>query len=237
MTISEISIPLDKIKRTGGAGQGTIGHDFNLRARLRVSRRTMGTLSGDGIDYPELEWKEIVDWFEHRPDGTWENKGEVKKDMFAANPDSNTFKIWKDHRYFIASDPTNNPPAALKAAVDKAASSNDKEKAAKHWIAENGFEWTIAVTDRPAIGLAGGSGGGGGDSLVTGNSRRRVIYFDLGFKGSPTRVSATQILESINGKPTIHKFFVPGITKDVADNSTNLSRWRTQLAQAETFRP
>jgi hypothetical protein len=236
MTISEISIPLDKVSRSGGAGAGTIGHAFSLRARLKVSKRTMGSLAGEGIDYPELEWKEIIDWFEHHPDGTWQNKGEVKKDMFAANPNSNTFKTWQEYRYFLASDPTNNPPAGLKEAVDKAAN-NDKDKAAKHWIATNGFEWTIAVTDRPAIGLAGGSGGGGGESLVTGNSRRRVIYFDLGFKGSPTRVSATQILESINGTPTIQKFFVPGISKAVADNPTNLAHWRTQLAQPETFRP
>jgi hypothetical protein len=226
MTISDISIPQDKVSQSGGAGAGTIGHVFSVRARLKVSKRTMGSLAGEGIDCPELEWKEIIDWFEHHPDGTWENKGEVKKDMFAANPDSQTFKTWQDMRYVLASDPLNNPPPGLKEAVDKAGN-NDRDKAAKHWIATNGFEWTIPIDDKPAIGLAGGSGGGGGESLVTGNSRRRVIHFDLGFKGNAARVSATQILETINGTPTIHKFFVPGISKDDADNVTKLASWRT----------
>jgi hypothetical protein len=138
MTILDISIPQDKVSQSGGAGAGTIGHIFSVRARLKVSKRTMGSLAGEGIDYPELEWIETIDWFEYHPDGTWENKGEVKKDMFAFNPDSQTFKPWKDMRYVLASDPLNNPPPGLKEAVDKAGN-NDRDKAAKHWIAMNGF--------------------------------------------------------------------------------------------------
>ena len=77
----------------------------------------------------------------------------------------------------------------------------------------HGLEWTIPITGELSIALdpAAGSGGEGGRSLVMSNSRRRVIYFDVGFRGSSTRVTATQILESEDGKPTIFKFFLPGI--------------------------
>ncbi|KAI5077944.1 hypothetical protein GOP47_0007768 [Adiantum capillus-veneris] len=151
--------------------------------------------------------------------------------MFKDNPDSNTFRVWQKMRYFLASDPLNHPPKLLKDAVDKAGA--DGDKAAKHWIADNGFEWTIpAGQDKPAIGinLQSGSHGGGGESLVTSNTRRRVIYFDLGFKGSPHRASATQILETVDGKPTIMEFFHPAISKADSDNPTKLAGWRSKIS-------
>lgn len=80
------------------------------------------------------------------------------------------------------------------------------------------------------MGLAGGSGGGGGASLVTTNTRRRVIYFDLGFAGYPTRIKCVQILESVNGVPTIQKFVNQDLTKAQVDDQKNLDRWRSQVS-------
>jgi hypothetical protein len=74
---------------------------------------------------------------------------------------------------------------------------------AKTWIAENGFSWNLAIRDVPSMGIAGGSGGGGGDSLVTGDTRRRVIYFGLGFSGHAERVRLVQILKTFGGQLTI----------------------------------
>ena len=36
------------------------GHNFNFLANVKVTPRTMGGLSGEGIDCPRLEWKERV---------------------------------------------------------------------------------------------------------------------------------------------------------------------------------
>ncbi|CAM6121931.1 unnamed protein product [Calypogeia fissa] len=237
MVISEISIPQQKVVPTGGANSGTIGHNFNLKAKLKVSKRTLGPFSGEGIDYPQLEWKESIDWFELIGPNEWKLAAQgMPRDLFAENPSSNTFRDWVKAKYFLATDETNNPPEELTKAVNsngENASLEEKEKLAKHWIANNGFEWTVGVTDRPAMGLnpTAGSRGGGGESLVTSNSRRRVIYFDLGFKGSGDRVKATQVLESIEGRPTIQKFFPRGIPRNEANDEQKLGLWRSQFGQ------
>ncbi|MCO5547854.1 hypothetical protein L7F22_001306 [Adiantum nelumboides] len=221
--MSIVAVNIDNVRPITGS---QIGHQFDLKAKVKVSKRTLAGLSGEGIDVPELEWKETIEWFERQKDGKWHFKGKVQKDMYKDNPDSNTFRVWREMPYVIASDPLNNAPQALKDAVKK-----EGNKGGKHWIANNGFEWTLpAVHDTPALGLnpAAGSHGGGGQSLVTSNTRRRVIYFDLGFKGSPMRVSATQILETVDGKPTIVEFFHPTISKTDADNPTKLDGWRAK---------
>lgn len=232
MTLTSVTIPPEKVKSTKDASK--IETAFELRAKVKVSKRALGGLSGEGIDSLELEWIETCDWFEFS-NGAWHFKGTSPKneDVHAKNPLSNTFNVWRTMRYLFASyeELGNKPPAGLKQAVDKVQKTEDKDKAAKHWIAENGFEWTIPVAlDKPAIGLrpVASSGGGAGGSLVTSNSRRRVLYFKLGFKGSE-HVTATLILESMNGVPTINKFFQPAISKEVADNEGNLQKWRKEL--------
>jgi hypothetical protein len=108
---------------------------------------------------------------------------------------------------------------------------------AKHWIAANGLTWGIQILDVPGMGLTGGSGGGGGASLVTGPSRRRVIYFDLGFSGGSPRVKCVQILETMNGVLQIHKFINMDISKQQVDNANNLARWRTQVNTPNNYLP
>lgn len=245
MVVTRLELPLARIKASGGAGMGTIGHNFDLLPTVKVAKRSMGALSGEGIDAPKLEWKERIEWFEAKPPGPvigvrggvviphdWKYVGENRKDMYAENPTSNTFKSWHSYKYFWAcQQPPNMPPAALKALKGL-----DLDKLAKHWIAANGFEWKIPeLTDRPAMGLAGGSGGGGGASLVTHNTRRRVIYFDLGFEGSPTRQKCVQILESVNGVATIHKFIARDVPKKDVDDPVNLNRWRQQVNNPNDF--
>ncbi len=85
------------------------------------------------------------------------------------------------------------------------------------------------------MGLTGGSGGGGGASLVIGNSRRRVIYFDLGFTGNPGRAKCVQILETLNGMLQIHKFINQAVSKTQVDDPVNLARWRTQVGAPNNF--
>jgi hypothetical protein len=79
------------------------------------------------------------------------------------------------------------------------------------------------------MGILGGSGGGGGQSLVTGDTRRRVIYFDLGFKGHQERARLVQILETQQGRLTIHHLIRGDIEKKTVDELSNLERWRFQL--------
>ncbi|MBE7158059.1 MAG: hypothetical protein INR62_06430 [Rhodospirillales bacterium] len=242
LRIVKTELPLARIKPLGGAGQGSIGHQFDLLPFVKVDKRSMGMLSGEGIEFPRLEWKERIEWFSAEVPkmvigargGTgpiipnkWTYVGDNTKDMYAENPTSNTFKAWHSMKFVWACyGPPNSPPAGLKDCLKSA----DSDKAAKHWIAGNGHQWQIPeLTDRPAMGLAGGSGGGGGASLVTTNTRRRVIYFDLGFSGYATRLKCVQVLESVNGVATIHKFIAQDVTKAQVDDPANLARWRSQV--------
>jgi hypothetical protein len=221
MSILNVTVPIAKIQAYGGPGASPAGHNFDLVATLKVTPRSMGGLSGEGIDCPQLEWKERIEWFDYKPMTGWYYVGDNNKDMFAHNPLSNTFAAWGQVRYLSAKYPPNPPVPGLAAITD--------EKEAKHWIAKNGLTWAIRITDVPAMGLTGGSGGGGGASLVIGNSRRRVIYFNLGFTGHPTRVRCVQVLETMNGALQIHKFMNQDVSKAQVDNPANLARWRTQV--------
>lgn len=239
MQIVHLELPTHRIKPLGGVGQGTIGHQFDLMPTVKVEKRSMGALSGEGIDFPQLEWKERIEWFSATPPGPiigkrggiaiptdWKYVGANDKDMYAENPTSNTFKSWHSNKFFWAAvAPPNNPPPGLAACLKKP----EPDKEAKHWIAQNGAQWKVPeITDRPAMGLVGGSGGGGGASLVTTTTRRRVIYFDLGFSGYPIRIKFVQILESVDGVATIHKFIAQDVSKRQVDDPANLMRWRNQ---------
>lgn len=227
MSILSVTVPNAKIVPYGGPGNSPAGHNFDFVAKLKVTARTMGDLSGEGIDCPQLEWKERIEWFEHKQMTGWYYVGDNTKDMFAHNPNSNTFASWGQVRYLSAKYPPNLPIPGMAAISD--------EKDAKHWIAKNGLTWDIKITDVPGMGLTGGSGGGGGASLCIGDSRRRVIYFDLGFTGSPHRVKCVQVLETLNGNLQIHKFMNQAVTKTQVDSPVNLARWRTQVGAPGNF--
>lgn len=225
MTVLNSSI--GTIQSTGGSGQSQAGHEFAYVAQLSVAPRSLGSLSGEGIDCPELQWLERIEWHEFDPtSNSWIDRGEVSKDMYAARPTSNTFAAWNRFRYGLATTTPNAPPA-LAAIRD--------EKEAKHWIARHGFTWNLIIIDPPAMALRGGGHGGGGESLVIGPSRRRVIHFDIGFTGGGPRVQATQILETLHGNLTIHKFVTRAMTKAEAGDATNLQRWRNQLAAPQNW--
>ena len=64
-------------------------------------------------------------------------------------------------------------------------------------------------------------------STINRHSRRRVVHFDLRVGGRSA--SATQVLETVAGVPTICKFMVPGITVAQAEDTAALARWRTEL--------
>jgi hypothetical protein len=190
MTISKVCVPRDSISDIGGKHSTvSLGHTFSLEFQATVVPRTLGAFSGEDIDCPELEWKERIEWFRlDQATNQWVYVGRQDGDLYFKNPNSNTFNNWRLFRYQLATDPTNSPPAALAAQGD--------ERLARRWIAEHGFTWKLAITDKPAMGVSGGSGGGAGESLVTGKTRRRVIYFDLGFSGTTERVKLVQILET-----------------------------------------
>ena len=59
MTVTKLE--LRKIKLMQDTGR--VGHNFELVAKVRVQPRTMGALSGEGIDCPELQWIETIDWY------------------------------------------------------------------------------------------------------------------------------------------------------------------------------
>ncbi|CAM6083813.1 unnamed protein product [Calypogeia fissa] len=243
MAITEVTIPPEEIVSTGGARSGTIGHNFILKTKLKVSRRTLGPISGEGIEHPQLEWRKRVDWFELIAPNTWrfatDPHNGITRELVAENRLSNTFKDWVQARYFLATDERNSPPDGLKDAVNAKgvdASLEEKDKLAKHWIANNGFEWTLSITDCPVMELNPKSGGGESESLVTSNSWRRVMHFEVGFNGTSAKVTATQVLESIEGRPTIQKFFLPGISRVVANDEQKLALWRSEFGQEnQTF--
>lgn len=221
MSVLSVAIPSQKIVPYGGPGASPAGHNFKFVANVKVTPRTAGALSGEGIDSPQLEWKERIEWFDYKPATGWYYVGDNTKDMYASNPTSATFGNWHTVRHLTAKYPPNPTVAGLNTITD--------DTAAKHWIAQNGLTWSIEILDVPGMGLTGGSGGGGGASLVIGNSRRRVIYFDLGFTGSPARVKCVQVLETVNGVLQIHKFINQQVSKAQVDLPANLARWRTQV--------
>ncbi|HUO81005.1 MAG TPA: hypothetical protein VMU00_12770 [Steroidobacteraceae bacterium] len=229
MHIESVSIPNIKIQPYGGRGSSPAGHNFVFAARVRVTPRTLGTLSGADIDCPELEWKERIEWFDHKPATGWYYVGDNSKDMYAFNKTSATFGSWHTVRYLGAKYPPNGPCPGLQSASD--------DRAAGNWIAEHGLTWTIEIRDVPGMGLAGGSGGGGGASLVVGPSRRRVIYFDLGFSGGGPRVQCVQILETEGGVLKIHKFVNQPLAKHIVDNPVHLARWRAQVNSPNDYLP
>jgi hypothetical protein len=229
MEILNLAVFNSNITPYGGPGVSPAGHAFKLEFNVRVTKRSMGGLSGEGVDCPALEWNERIEWFDHKPATGWYYVGENTGNMYARNPASNTFFNWHSARYLNAKYPPNGGTPGL-------ATIND-DKAAKHWIAANGLTWTIYIKDVPGMGLAGGSGGGGGASLVTGPSRRRVIYFDLGFSGNPGRARCVQILETLNGALTIRKFINQQYPKAQVDSPGNLVRWRAQLNLANDYNP
>ncbi|SPB13819.1 hypothetical protein NOV72_01084 [Caballeronia novacaledonica] len=223
MTISNLSIPSERIDMVGGRlTTAPAGHHFDLSFRVEVKPRMLGRISGEDIECPVLQWNERIEWFDYdSATQKWRFVGDNSKDMYEYKPTSHTFRVWHSYRYLLATDVTNNPPAELKAL------SSDEE--AKRWIARNGFAWNLAIRDVPAMGILGGSGGGGGDSLVTGDTRRRVIYFDLGFSGHAQRARCVQILETQQGQLTICHLIRGEIQKATVDHPDNLERWRFQL--------
>jgi len=222
-----LKLGVTDITPLGGLGQASAGHSFNLQFTVWVTQREMGSFSGEGIDCPELQWKERIEWFGHNSRG-WYFTGVNAKDMFASNPTSHTFSNWTKGRYLSATNIPNPTVAGW--------GPNWSDKDAKHWIAKNGLKWRILLKDVPAMGLAKGSGGGGGESLQKGPSRRRVIYFDLGFK-SGRRVQAVQVLETLDGVLQIHKFINRGVEKKDVDSATSLARWRAQVRETGNFSP
>jgi hypothetical protein len=225
MTISSLSVPQERIQTVGGRLLSEpAGHHFFLSFRVKVKPLKIAglKLSGDEIECPTLQWRERIEWFDFDTAAQeWRFVGENAKDLYVENPTSNTFKNWHSYRYIIATDPTNHPPDALKAMT----SEEDAEK----WIALNGFTWDLTIKDVPAMGLRGGSGGGAGASLVTGDTRRRVVYFDLGFSGHAKRVRLVQILETQNGQLTIHELIHGGAQKSTVDDPDFLERCRARL--------
>lgn len=223
MTISNLSVPLERIKPIGGRfSTTTAGHQFDLTFRVEVKAPMLGKLVANDIECPRLQWKECIEWFKFDASKQkWKLEGEIARNMYAHNPESNTFQNWQRSRYTIATDVTNRPPAALMAMKS--------EEDAKKWIARNGFSWNLHIRDIPQMGILGGRGGGGGLSLVTGDTRRRVIYFDLGFEGQRERARLVQILETQQGRLTIHHLIRGDIEKKTMNEHSNLERWRFQL--------
>ncbi|RJT52665.1 hypothetical protein [Rahnella variigena] len=199
---------------------GKIGHNFDLVAKLKVQSRSMGAFSGEGIDCPDLQWIETVDWYKLDTNtDKWIHVGTNpnNKDLYKANPKSQTFKTWwEEYRYAFARN-TKGFPATLK---------NAHERDVKHWIARNGFEWELPIRDIPSMSLMGGSGGGAGASLVIGDTRRRVIRFELGFTGCSYRIYCAQILETRDGKPSINAFIQRKLSNMDLNNQQNFIDWR-----------
>lgn len=202
---------------------GQIGHSFEFVTRLKVEPRTMGLFSGEGIDWPKLQWFETIDWYKlDLETETWIYVGSEPrhKDLYAENPLSQTFITWREgYRYTFARNTRGFPVTLI----------NAPEAEVKHWIARNGFEWELPIKDIPSISLQGGSRGGAGVSLVIGPTRRRVVRFNLGFAGNPHRIHCTQILETVEGQPTINVFIPKELNNIDLNDQDKLVLWSNSV--------
>ncbi len=106
---------------------------------------------------------------------------------------------------------------------------------AKHFQSNN-LTLKTYMTDRPGLTKKctsddGGwnKSGGGGMLTLDRHTRRRVVHFNLGLTKLGKTATATQILETVDGVPTINKFIVPGCTVDESESLPLLAKWRTEI--------
>jgi len=229
MTILNLCIPNSEITPYGGgpSNQSPAGHSFQFRFNVKVTPRPKSPFARKGIDCPELEWLERIEWFAYNQRIGWYFVGATEENGYRVKPNSNTYKEWHTGRFFLAFDQSNNPPEGLAGMTDN--------KAAEEWIARNGYTWTLKLRDIPGMGITAGSAGGMGASLVTGDTRRRVIYFNLGFWRTYARARAVQILEAQDGALTIHKFINQDVPKSLVDDPANLDRWRAEVNNPSNY--
>lgn len=106
---------------------------------------------------------------------------------------------------------------------------------AKHFQSNN-LTLKTYMTDRPGLTKKctnddGGwnKSGGGGQLTLDRFTRRRVVHFNIGLTALGKMATATQILETVNGVPTINKFIVPGCTVAESESLPLLAKWRSEI--------
>jgi hypothetical protein len=106
------------------------------------------------------------------------------------------------------------------------------------WLVQNqNGDLTTILTDRPGVTkkctLDNGSwqrSGGGGMATLNRWTRRRIVHFTLA--AGNIQQTATQILETVNGNPTLCKFIIPGLTFQESEDPIRLATYRGQLDTA-----
>jgi hypothetical protein len=106
---------------------------------------------------------------------------------------------------------------------------------AKHFQS-SGTTLKTYMTDRPGLTKLSSKDdgslqntGGGGMATVARKTRRRVVHFNLGLTSLGKMATATQVLETVGGIPTINKFMVPGCSILESEDVALLAKWRREL--------
>ncbi|MBN2126064.1 MAG: hypothetical protein JW821_17330 [Deltaproteobacteria bacterium] len=234
-----------------GEYNGTVfGHEFDFSTIISLKKVKVFKKGKHWLDVPTLEWREDIHWWEPTggigtgDDLVWHYRGNTPVDMFALAPGSKTMFSWNwqatlnDHPRWLKMDyDIRDNRVKPKVGLDKWQTMSDEEKAFKlaEYYADHNVEFDNKTTDRPGMMKEGGSGKGGGGlpTLANGRSRRRIINFNIGFRGVrySQRVTCTQILETQDGVPTISKFIIPGLTQDevIRIGDDYYRYWRSRL--------
>lgn len=197
---------------------------------------------------PGLKWKfvyeDVVDF------ASAERRGTVKtvQDGWYGDPgwwDPWYIRAWRDvHEPLILGTRPVDFDAIKNKEKDKTAKGQAKSKlaiqlaVAKHFMDGKTTLKTI-MTDRPGLTkkskIDDGSKqqtGGGGMSTLARQTRRRVVHFTLGLTKLGKLATATQVLETVGGIPTINKFMVPGCTLQDSEDEALLAKWRREMDKA-----
>jgi hypothetical protein len=209
-----------------------------------------GPLPGSYTDtygrQPGLKWKfqreDVVDFAAADRRDTVKT---VKIGWFGMGFDPGWWKPWEQRKWRDVIEqlepgmcPVNYDAIAKKEKTDPKKWLAQKLAVAKYFQS-HGQTLKTVLTDRPGLTKQAGSDdggwsatGGGGFLTLNRFTRRRVVHFNLGITKLGKMATATQVLETVGGTPTINKFLVPGCTLLESESPNLLARWRTELDTA-----
>jgi hypothetical protein len=229
-TLRSASVGSADVGREGGAppDSPSFGNTFVVTFEIEISK---GSLP---INDLILQWTEKVDWYK-KDGGSWVLALNQDLDPYADRPTSNVFAGWNNRYQAAARDRSTavglylaDLAAERKTKKKLPLRPDEEEELARQYLAKNGGLIKVQVSGRQLMAFEGG----GAESPVTGDTRRRVIHFDLGVRGKMLpRATATQILETDAGKITIWQFMAPGIPEDQTASDSSLADWRAVTAQ------
>ena len=246
--------PYGWLPRVGIGGGATHGHEFDFKVEIGfVITNSIGGGPTLVFDETQLGWHERIRWYDLvlpvEVNREWyflrednvnfadaEHRGgtkTVKCGWFGGSFDPGWWEPWTLRAWCDAAEQLvegDNPISEYA----KLTTDDQRKQAVASYFASQKRNLSTIITDRPGLtkrcSVDDGTwikSGGGGLPTVNRHSRRRVVHFRpcVGARFA----TATQILETVEGEPTINKFVIPGLTLAESENLQLLELYRSEL--------